>query len=1031
VFCTLNRSTVKLELMFLVEQIIQFQPMAETEIAPVKLHSAASDCGSQSSTEPIIKKFVENVSFTKIIDFGEKTYIVSNFLFTIMFLFTYEDWNLFKIIHIIITAQALYFVLVGAVHQALEVILPNVPGYCYLSMISVGLRRKYAIRFGCNPVWGDFIDEYGVCADKEFDFSIAENVLHVWEVEDGYSVEQLTEKYQNHRVGAALTQMPMVKMALYLQPASRFLAWCYLVILSISAVWPVILFPIYWLAFSSRMDRVAVVSLVGLGSFLSLSWQMGLQMIIFYMISVVAANYTIRKMIGSTWLIPDVEPPTTVNYPEGDTPSGLTHDFTLHNRNSNFELVQFTEDENLIGEVREEFIKQTGLSNTRGKHTGTPHKLANLCGRFFRWSSQNHPTDLYPEYMVNIGGTFKGWPCGSSGIAFQPEFSDSDGYNLRTFPGRTGYGQMVVNDHIGTNTLPVGSASESFDPEWNVKGLGGARFWMTHCYDIPIKAVLACAYANNSTRVDIIMHAAPSVFTDRSGILPWSGQSFTHNDDGTTQWEWKGTTGRTWSHNSRIFFEHFLTDYIKVAENTWYVSHIPRQVMDVYNIVWIKTNKQPQRTPKRKLVLKLPPSDTWIPLTKGTTMSGVPEITGTATSKQVEEYIHTANDFEILQVNMRAIVDNFWRQRGIEPRYFTPEECLCIWEAELLRRDLLVQVIPVEELLVCWRMMLGLERDPTFTRKVCRDAVNLLTKQPRKVVVMPTICQDTKYVDCKVVREIPKRMFPMPSFSLTNGLIVQELFNNMQPVATVKLKGSGTGMASELCSLLFNSTTIVPPVLPMGRPEKGGSILAASGTNLLPTEIEYLTKLGVNFLVKSGGNVRHYGKHVAKIYPIVIHIDIDERLVTRIHYKQNVILDRLVKMFDGVAANLCDDITWIPSDGTGRAYAQHPQFQQYYKAKVTSLINDKLLKSNSTEARIELKQEIQDLQDLRLVVPVIIPPGTRSEEVPIIPNQNIHLDLYDGMNRLDEGLVPAHYYSAGTISDMLLLADTVNDNLST
>jgi hypothetical protein len=643
--------------------------------------------------------------------------------------------------------------------------------------------------------------------------------------------------------------------------------------------------------------------------------------------------------------------------------------------------------------------------------------------RYYLWLSPDFEEGYYN--IVNVGGTWKGHGCRSSGISIAPMIDDTDAANVNRYTDRPGYGQQVINDHIATNCGPVGGGPEVWDPEWNVEGIGGAVMLMFHVYVIPIKALLAIADRNNTSSVYVLLHYDPAMNTEKTGTLPWTRQRWTHHEDGYTEWRWDTTSGRTWRTNTRVLYEHMFTEYIQTSPGVFYLSDVYRQVGDVFLIRWSRCGTRPMLYHFRTLVVEVPRGRARIPMMKDDVWTFESPVEYYETRIMLIEYALTAKSFEEWTTIARAVVDNYERNREIKMSYLTFNEEMAVWTAISLVRDSSEKATRAATSGSRVMQLMGLQLDEEFTRGVAKEISNILMSQAPTSVTAPTLCHPTAYLrEINPIAKVPRKIPFTFSAVGQDGLVTQNILDARPTIKVTKLYTTGT-VGEQLCKVLWGKPNNIPAILPLGEIAKGGSVLTQNGTGLLATEIEYMIqRMAAVFVVKSDADQkpRYYcGEYELDKRHIIVYLDLPNDAVYRVHYQGNIKLSRVMMLLEAEEENLENDHAWIARiNGTARTYEQANEVNAQYQLRQTIEVEKLLNKDLSEHVREKLLHQLGHLTDY---VPIRLVPGMTYSQIPIVPN-NLYYPQYDGINMIPGSEYPApHLFSNWGISDMRRLRD--------
>jgi hypothetical protein len=939
------------------------------------------------------------------------------------------------------------------------ILFPRIPGYCYTCLFEVNKRAEVAWRLGFEPRWIDIQNVSGIDQSGKYAYRPTPKceVMHIYPDKEGETVSELTDKLKMFRCGGK-DRVPFSPFytLVYIHQAARCFIW-------FVAIWNQSFQMILALLIGATFIRY-----VGLNLFIMNTILIGfivdrftvlqkIFLIVSFLLASKFANYISMNLIRRRWKAGnDKDAPEPESFPDGLGSSNRQHNYDLENMNPNYTATYFKEDGGITGEERELFMEQTGLTNTETYKTGNPHKVPAQFARYFKWHWSNRD-EGGAVLTFNIGGTFRGWPCTVAGVSLQPKFSDSDSAHLAAHGSAPGRGQLVIDDWLSTDCGPVGGGPNSWSPNLNVDGIGGATIWMTHCYDIPIKALIGAAYENNTKTCYVNLHSCPAIFTDTSGALPLTKQAWRHEPDGYTEWRWVDkTSGTTWRHNTRIYYEHFFTDYIQTDDKTWYVSDIYRQVGDLYLIRWTRTDIKPIRTPKRQICVQIPQGMTNLPLYKIKNELGVEMVTieFVQSLKTFEEYVHSSKSFEALQVNLRALTDNYHRQKGLRMDFLNHADVLGIWKAEMLRRNLIDLTIdsnedaPLKDVVL---RIFGFKPDPRSVASVVDELLSLLKRQPIREVSRPTLVQDTPYVKIRGdLKKIKVRTTPLPKYQ-GNGeslILSQESLDRNPPTRVMELSSQSETIQGKICQCIFGRDENIGMILPCGNPHNGGSYLSSDTTKLLLTEIEYtIQKANVALIVDV---LREQDKR--EIYTVtntdnedtrkaiirIAEVEPDTWNATRIHYGSKTDYKRIMTVYgshkfkDLIEA--AEDIQRILNNDADlnrlqdRRYIAHPNGENLWRAVRTGKLTEKILKQNNGAVIGNLRAVIRNDG-------VFNPDENRGEEIaavdgpfqfqmlnfngvdnysqiPIIENNDPWCRQYDGAHWIDGcQYPPAHYYA--------------------
>lgn len=936
-----------------------------------------------------------------------------------------KDADLNQVLLLAFVALAYYF----CCESMLDYLLPHLPGLCYSAAFPIGLRLAAVEKYHCNPDWEKWREDKGI--DKTYKFNYFHvppdgRRIHMYQSERGKTVSEWGNSLDGLKCGSTMSSMRPFNWYLTTLRAHqgfRVMLWIFMGV-SVAfepSTWmfvvPSVVLSIYW---STDALGVALACAVGYRAVLEPTVFAGI-LVIWWLGHQAAAHLN-----SGIWdVVPrgkSVTPPIG-NYPVGIAASRRAHQFMYPNRNNNlikplfYDLVEASKD------ARSAFIDDTGIPDMQSRQSGSPHPAAAVMGRFFCYKL--HDWVEWDNYIINIAGTAKGYDARTSGAFIQPPFSDSDAANILKNPSQPGLGRQLIQDYIATDCGPVGS-NKPFEPCWGLDGLGGADIVMSHCYDIPIKALLAVADVNNSCSVYVFMHHSPDMFRKKSGRLPWTKQTWTVKGE-EFEWKWVTTPGRTWTSNIRVLYEHFCTDYVCTSEGTYYVSDLYRKVLDGVVIRWTRTNSRPIRTKQRGLIVKLPHRETQVPMCQMSANDlGDPELAFFVLFKMFEEYLHSSLTFEDFCTSARALTDNYDKNYNLLQEYVQYDNLVAIWNAELYRRVLVKDACPDQLEVTSLKILLGLKPDPKYTKNLARRLLSKLKESPSGVEYYDTLCQDTPYVVYNDRKPVVTRSYPMiASMPLGTGLLMQEVFDEgYKTVKVIELTGEGNNMSEKLCHVLFGRYRQVGPIFPLGDFARGGSKLMSSGTKLLPTEMEYLIEdLNVAVVVKTATRTVYFSGPTRSTRKIVVKIDIENETATRVNYPVTMSLDNLMSKLDAVKMDLDSNFSWLSRmHGSPRSYvgppeddARLPRTQLEYERCQGAEIRRKLQTKVSPIQRTDMMAALETLYPYQTYE---IVEGCTAQDVPNL-STSVYYPQYDGYNHIEGfSYPPPHRFSRWSISNM-------------
>jgi hypothetical protein len=893
------------------------------------------------------------------------------------------------------------------------------PGYCYLTHFRTDDWKEVANECGQDPLWET------ICKHPKFDGDIKFEYYHTrfdpWTIHTypdpkGSSGSSMLDKLNGLRVGRKFNVIGKFRIATgltFVQQICRITLWIY-ILMTRTWIDLLIVVPVAVVLLLLKLDYLLACGIISITAGLTMTNVQILLMGVGWVLTHLTTYYLYYGMWVGEWKVPDLTIPYTTAFPTGITASKLTHRFLYQNVNNNIEHTTFRDYEDVTAEERAVFMEETGLDDTQPMRSGNPHRLAAMISRYFKWFLPS--THYEPFYTIIIGGTFKGWGCAVTGAAIQPNFSDTDAATINGYPTRPGYGQQVIVDHIATDCGPVDADDEkkivNWDPHWGVTGLEGAVMVMTHVYDIPIKALLAVADHNNTKTCYVMMHACPDLFIKRTGRIPWTHQYWTDTGDGTLEFRFDDTSGRTWKTNKRLVYEHFFTEYVQTTNGVYYVSDIYRQVMDVYFIRWTRTETKPVTLGQRQIKCKFPHKDVLIPKASYEPNDTDPSIEFMWAKRIMEEYLHKAEDIGTIGTSFRALTDSMDRNQNIRINYPNHNEIVAIWKAELCRRELVDiagggrherwEMNVFNQLLV----LLGIKPDTGQIEQVATKLLELLKEQPTRKVTMKTIKQETPYVKTKRVRLCVERRIPMFHCAGAAGTIVTQKKLDETRVTTVQhLDGFGNNIAERLLDSIFNKTRDIGPILPLGEPGRGGSVMGEDGTRLTATEIEYLINEANIIVLKT--EFDEDGVKATKCFagpvdeedrPAIVHIDFTTNRVSRIHYPMRTNPNRVIMMLNATKSDLASDNEWVDNlGGSARTYIAFNDYDRAYKSCQLSAIQKSLYEQYSQKGGPNtevINKLVDDGENLHDFVDLPINAGMNYNQIPVVAN-SIHYPQYD------------------------------------
>jgi hypothetical protein len=908
-------------------------------------------------------------------------------------------------------------------------VLPHVPGYCYTVLFEPSERVRIALKHGPYPFGYQLMDEIGWRMHEQFESRVkarslwTSHIVHVPK-KTQYSKDTHTIARDIYflQCGGELPTFPFFKV---LEVASKFIRlflWMRMAVAFLR-------YRNVFVAASSVLTLLAAVTLkydfeafgvsVALMLVLNTSPLLGLVLAAVWFFTLRVLYNTAIELLRGRWKECDVPPPTIDDYPKGmastDEPAEA---FKYPDRNDCYERKLFTENELIIGEERREFTKATGLADSTSRPMANPHKLAAQLSSYHKWLATNMLRK--PEYTIVLAGTFRGWGQQLTGAAIQPILSDSDAANVEAHGDRAAFGQQLVVQHLNTDCGPVGGGTIDWKPKLPVTGLGGATMWMTHCYDIPIKALLGHAAVNNTRTVYVSMHGSPALFNQETGLLPWSRQFWRHvgND---TYWWWENTSGRRWKHNRRIHFEHFFTDYVQVMSKVWYVSDLYRETLDLYLIRWTRTTSKPQRTFERQISLTAPHSLCVVPIFNphkgGLFIEGLDRI---YTNKQMEEYVHNAKNEKEMAFQLRAVVDNFARNRDLFIPH-CPTDCIAnLWNAEEMRRSLLFHATR-KDAPPTWKGIFGLEADNNFASRIGKTVYEWFVYQPPTVYRADTICHDGPYVGNVTIEPVVKRNLYMDELGKESpfGFYSQLDMNRKPPYAIVELRGRGESLSEQLFSVLFGRLTFDREIIPCGTIAWGGSSFNKGAGQLLKCEAEYLLDtFNLVFVIKKpDGYVWCSGAGNVSC-PAVVLIDTTTIpiVVSRVHYPTHS-TEEVRQTYGYRTGDFERECGWLDNNDTNREYVasdqQEAEFELMYKQELYKF-------ARTRKGREEMQEMLAEYNaNPPRFLPLDIENADAHASIPLLEQPPHVGKFYDRKHMIEGSLYPPpHHFAMEGIEKM-------------
>jgi len=905
-----------------------------------------------------------------------------------------------------------------------EIALPMCPTYCYTCAIHHGYRLSCVRIFGCNPQWSDVRGSTFLDHTKLYKLTVWKCDVHHLETDpDGVTLEEITKNLgEVSRVGYSY-KVPRIEILLKAQPGLRLLLIVYALFMY-GEDFPILALGTLGLGLWFSLDFGLLGSLVCLGYWDQEPKLAIIAGVITYISSVGFLNLFPGPAV-SKWTKMANGIPSIKNYPIGLPASGKSHEYNLHSKNNSYETRPFHEP-NMSQEVREEFARQTGSEGNVHKPSGNPHKEGAAATSYLIYQLVEF-MDPY-DFIINVGGTFRGLPTKVAGLALQPTLSDADGANFLNHGSDVGLGRMVVNDHLATNVGPVG-VNDDFDPGWGVTGLEGAIITMIHVYDVPIKALLGVAYVNQSKSVYTILHADPEMFRGRSGQLRWTGQNWEHNNDGTITYEWPSTPGRVFNHNFRIIYEHLFTDYVKVGKDAWYVGTIHRSIFDVFMVRWTLQSTKPIREEKRTLTIRTLRSQTLVPaLEIGNFLTHTVHMV--PTDKVSEEYMINAKTPTDMNISLRAVTDNTYRSSGDSHEHTQTHQIKDLFLGQQYAKDLSKLIADSHKPMKHPFALLGLMPDGHLIGNAADKLYDTILNQPATEVICETLCQETAYVNPTSPVAKRPRVYRMENYQTQGGIVAQDVLDEKVIKQCIKLRGAGDDMMKQMCHVLFGHTAAIRSILPCGLPQHGGSDLVELTTNLLPTEIEFLvSELNLQILVERDEGVCLFGNIEKGARPPIVYVDLVNRVVSRVHYPGKAKVEDVISKFGADPSDLANDQDWIdlmyPPRAVVREYEYAGSIEKYMEV-CNAFIEEEVQKDGRRRGNDNFDpvvyREVNVARAREAFRQLEVPDGfSKLNDVPNLP-QPMNCELYDREHLINGKYLPPHLYAHLTVLEMRMVS---------
>lgn len=913
-----------------------------------------------------------------------------------------------------------------------EVVTPHIPGLCYTTLMPYGCRYRHASRLGLAPKWEDI--RVIRCLDQTGKYKVTKvgcHRAHIYPSKQGKILRELRPELEGKRIGIRADTLP-------------HLVWCMRAFATVRVVtvllmfWllpphvrivTMVIYPIYvWKTLDMGPDLSFVIFGTGLLSG-QVIWTIS-SMLTWFCVKRLAVYFGVGA-IRNKWTRKGVPTAPQDSYPVGGPKTYTDMPYDNPNRNNEWGIKAPTDDGHLDPEFRDKYSQITGEREGVVKFPGSLHRIARHLREHFRNVAQRDPRHGGLNNTFVIGSTFLGYPSTMCGVCVSPVDGDSDMSHIVSGDTDPAQSRLCLPGRIATNTLPVGSLNESFNPQHTLSGLGGATIWLIHNYDDPIKSVLGLADANNTETVFVTLHATPGLFRYRQGRFPWSDQTWMHHEDGYTTLSWPTTSGAVYRHNTEVYMEHLKTDWVQTSPGVYYVSCVHLNLFDVTTIKWTRAEYRPKDTIMRSMAIQNPTAHCEVPRVVRDELTGNVSVERTATTVQHREYVVLSKDRDALEQNLRALVDNYGRNRNKIMDHYDKSIIDELFEARTLEKELRA-FLDVHTPGSFLETITGQTSGDPVLRRIAAEALKLLNDQPDKYVEVKMIRQEESYVSVAVQRERPPiavRTFELPTYQSESGVVLSQSMLDVRPVNDVlKLKTLGASLAEKVLHAVYGCPRPPGPVLPCGNAVSGGSDLTINGSRLTLHEYEFLVRdLGIVFIVRRE-DTDQLGNPVENVYyfgcsiqdtenPIrqpVIYIDTVANDCYRIHYGHNLSVSEIANKYGAKWADLADNNGWIPRDGTEREYGAPAgmvqQFQTYQKSEAIR----ECLKGNRRGITPEIMAaaaEMAEAQVWRIFdLAGIANPGRK--DIPYI-EQPQYGKTYDQVNDLEGSHYPAPHHFVG------------------
>lgn len=918
---------------------------------------------------------------------------------------------------------------------------PETQGYCYTCIYEPRYRTEAVTAKGRNPKLSNALDFPGVRKSAKFVVTKPNNSKFYHIAEDGLNgstLDELEKTYFNNEFGFKsiykIDSITRFEMYEQIQKYVRRGAWIFLIAwmynYSDNIKWALYLV-IGILAVLFRTDAVAygimaiafadtiAAAIVGFFIYAVLK-----AFDTFVRIGLVDLFNTVAKVPEEKWK------PSNQTYPVGDEGDAVDITYDLHSNNPFLHLNIPSVDDGLTDEENKLYNDRSGVATTKTEITGNSHALAATVTKLFRYLISR---DCEGQPILNIGGTMASFNRSVSGVSLAPVLEDNDAYyhNKINVAEDIKLGRINLNRKMRTKYRPVGENDTAEDLDFDIKGLQKCNMVSIHGYDYGPKALMAIAAKLECPTVYVVVNFHPSMLDEKAGCLPWVKQRWVRRDDGIIEMSWEGTSNRVYRHKFHYLYEHMFTDFIKVTNNIWYTCVLHRHVGDTFLMRWSLTRSQPQEIESRRITSTKPHGYCRIPLL--TRMDDTETLEFAESTKQHEDFLINTKSLAAANSSLRALIDNFKRNRGLIISHNTYNEVLSMYRAEHYIRRLasFAESVPVCSTL---RETFGIDSDQQLMCGAASKIVRELKDQPSNDLEVKLLRQINPYV-LDDNKPLPPRIFRRYTFDLFGNrgdLITSSIFSEVVCDRIIFLDIEGGEFHEKLCKALFSDSMFAPPILPMGEGYLGGSELANSGNKLLETELQYLMESqNIIFLMKEsvGNGLLFYGNPVQDTdkEPVVIYLDPNSSLTTgRVAVLQ---VPRGRKVVEALQRDLCakqDDQRWFYgrienalNNGSVRRYRANANFPDLYLIQLREILQEQIDKCNQENIRNNIQNTIDNLRepdplDLTNVNSIMdVPTFDQSQ------NTN-YFRVYDRMNKMDEdtNLPPAHWYANRNIDGM-------------